>query len=269
MNKNTIGKFIAELRREAGFTQKELGEKLSVSYKTVSRWECDETLPDLSLIPVIAEVFGVTADELLRGERKVAASDEIFQKENAGTKSEAATKPEATEKNTQAVSKRGERELMRMITVAKTKHTLRAINSLAISALGFLIAYVIAVVSPGSIRETWWLAVITALMIDIFAIYFLVTGTVNALLSLDGDGFEEKKQIKERIGDARREAVKRTLWYASYIVLAFVLTVTWLHLGDIVEFLICSLIFTPLTALGCCIVAVIIWDHLKRKGTIE
>ena len=70
MEKKTIGKFISALRRANGMTQKELAEKLFVSDKTVSRWECDECTPDLTLIPVLAELFGVTSDELLRGERK-------------------------------------------------------------------------------------------------------------------------------------------------------------------------------------------------------
>ena len=69
MEKKTIGKFIAALRRASGMTQRELAEKLFVSDKTVSRWECDECTPELSLIPTIAEIFGITTDELLRGER--------------------------------------------------------------------------------------------------------------------------------------------------------------------------------------------------------
>ena len=73
MEKKTIGSFIAALRRASGMTQKELAEKLYVSDKTVSRWECDESAPELSLIPVIADIFGVTSDELLRGERRSAA----------------------------------------------------------------------------------------------------------------------------------------------------------------------------------------------------
>ncbi len=69
MEKKTIGSFIAVLRKAAGMTQRELAEKLNVSDKAVSRWERDETLPDLTLIPVLAELFGVTSDELLRGQR--------------------------------------------------------------------------------------------------------------------------------------------------------------------------------------------------------
>lgn len=69
MEKKSIGSFIAALRKAKGLTQRELAEKLNVSDKAVSRWEREESLPDLSLIPAIAEIFGVTADELLRGER--------------------------------------------------------------------------------------------------------------------------------------------------------------------------------------------------------
>ncbi len=74
MEKKTIGQFIAALRKANGMTQKELAEKLNVSDKAVSRWERDENAPDLSLIPVIAEIFGVTSDEILRGERAAAKS---------------------------------------------------------------------------------------------------------------------------------------------------------------------------------------------------
>lgn len=70
MEKKTMGAFLAALRKANGMTQRDLADKLNVSDKTVSRWECDDGAPDLSLIPVIAEIFGITCDELLRGERK-------------------------------------------------------------------------------------------------------------------------------------------------------------------------------------------------------
>ena len=81
MEKKTIGKFISALRRASGMTQKELAEKLFVSDKTVSRWECDECTPDLALIPVIAEIFSVTSDELLRGERRHVEKTENIENE--------------------------------------------------------------------------------------------------------------------------------------------------------------------------------------------
>ena len=54
-------------------TQKDLAALLHVSDKTVSRWETGEGAPELALIPAIAEIFGVSCDELLRGERKSEA----------------------------------------------------------------------------------------------------------------------------------------------------------------------------------------------------
>ena len=69
MANNTMGQFIAVLRKANGMTQQQLADRLNVSNKAVSRWERDETAPDITLIPAIAEIFGVTCDELLKGER--------------------------------------------------------------------------------------------------------------------------------------------------------------------------------------------------------
>lgn len=76
MEEKTMGKFIAALRKAKGMTQRDLAEALNVSDKSVSRWELDNGAPDLATIPAIAELFGVTCDELLRGERVPAASQE-------------------------------------------------------------------------------------------------------------------------------------------------------------------------------------------------
>ena len=69
MERKSIGMLIAALRRANGLTQKQLADQLGVSDKAVSRWERDESLPDLMLLPVIADLFHITVDELLRGER--------------------------------------------------------------------------------------------------------------------------------------------------------------------------------------------------------
>ena len=66
MEAKTFGSFLAALRKAHGMTQKELAERLHISDKTVSRWEREEGTPDLALIPVLAEIFGVSCDELLR-----------------------------------------------------------------------------------------------------------------------------------------------------------------------------------------------------------
>ena len=69
MEKKTIGQFIAVLRKANGLTQQDLADRLNVSNKAVSRWERDESAPDITLIPALAEILGVTCDELLKGER--------------------------------------------------------------------------------------------------------------------------------------------------------------------------------------------------------
>lgn len=67
MEKQTMGSFMAALRRAKGMTQQEVADRLNVSNKAVSRWERDECAPDIGLIPAIAELFGVSCDELLAG----------------------------------------------------------------------------------------------------------------------------------------------------------------------------------------------------------
>ncbi len=69
MAKASIGQFIAALRKANGMTQQDIADRLNVSNKAVSRWERDECAPDISLIPALAELLGVTCDELLKGER--------------------------------------------------------------------------------------------------------------------------------------------------------------------------------------------------------
>lgn len=63
----TLGKRIAELRKEKGLKQEALAEKLSVSPQAVSKWENDQSCPDISVLPLLAELLGVTVDQLLTG----------------------------------------------------------------------------------------------------------------------------------------------------------------------------------------------------------
>lgn len=72
---NKIGKFIATLRREAGLTQQDLGNKLYVTDKAVSKWERGLSLPDITLLTKIAEIFGVDVTELIQGTKSVKKHD--------------------------------------------------------------------------------------------------------------------------------------------------------------------------------------------------
>lgn len=66
----TIGKRIAALRREKGLKQDDLAQMLEVSPQAVSKWENDQTCPDISLLPKLAKILGVTVDELLSGKQE-------------------------------------------------------------------------------------------------------------------------------------------------------------------------------------------------------
>lgn len=73
IDKKEFGSFLAELRKEKGFTQKELAEKLFVSDKAVSKWETGGSIPDVALLMPLAKLLGVTVPELLECRRYTAA----------------------------------------------------------------------------------------------------------------------------------------------------------------------------------------------------
>lgn len=68
MEKRTMGSLMSALRKSKGMTQQDVADILGVSNKTVSKWECDDGCPDISTLPAIAELYGITVDELIRGE---------------------------------------------------------------------------------------------------------------------------------------------------------------------------------------------------------
>ena len=120
MEKKTMGSFLAALRRASGMTQRELAERLNVSDKSVSRWERDDGVPDLALIPVIAEVFGVTCDELLRGER-AAAGETAAQEAHH--------------------SERAEKQRRRLLRASLSRFRSHSVLALALAAVGGLVAH--------------------------------------------------------------------------------------------------------------------------------
>ncbi|MBE6804039.1 MAG: helix-turn-helix transcriptional regulator [Ruminococcaceae bacterium] len=64
----TIGKKLYDLRKQSGFTQDYVAEKLGVSAQAVSKWENDIACPDIMTLPNIAEIYGITIDELFKNE---------------------------------------------------------------------------------------------------------------------------------------------------------------------------------------------------------
>lgn len=77
MDQVKIGRFLAQLRHEKNLTQEELGRRLGVTNKTISRWENADYMPDIETLQLISMEFSVSINELLCGER---INDEDYRK---------------------------------------------------------------------------------------------------------------------------------------------------------------------------------------------
>jgi len=75
MDQIKTGALIRQLRLSAGLTQKQLAEKVNVSDKAVSKWECGNGAPDVSLLTDLAEVFGTDVNTLLSGSKDINESE--------------------------------------------------------------------------------------------------------------------------------------------------------------------------------------------------
>lgn len=183
MEKKTIGKFISALRRASGMTQRELGDRLFVSDKTVSRWERDECTPELSLIPVIAEIFGITTDELLRGERN--SSD-------------------ASEGDAQNASKKARsRKQFRLMLGERKK---RYINLTMISVGTAILGLILAVICNFSFSKGL-LGFCLASVCFVASIICQTLFLINSLFTIDEDD-EYDDESREDITDANTGMVK-------------------------------------------------------------
>ncbi len=75
MDTKKIGMFLKQLRNEMGMTQEQLGEKLGVSNKTISRWETGNYMPPVDCLNMLSDIYHISINEILGGER--ASGDEF------------------------------------------------------------------------------------------------------------------------------------------------------------------------------------------------
>lgn len=173
MERKTMGSFIAVLRKSKGYTQKQLADMLGVSDKTVSHWERDESAPDISMLPVIADIFGVTCDEIIRGQKNT----------------------EFTEAET-LTNQKSEKQLKYLLNKRFTKYKIQTIISLGVSGAGLafsLFLYWSFAKSPFYIGLVFTIAALCCLIV--FDILFKQ--------SLSADEFE-KEQLSPFIQKSRR-----------------------------------------------------------------
>ena len=249
MEKKTIGKFIAALRRANGMTQKELGEKLYVSDKTVSRWECDECTPDLSLIPSIAEIFGITTDELLRGERN-NPDREAFASEEIDTKKKA----------------KSEKQFKLMLHNRKKRFTNLSFISVGLIILGLIAAMICNLgFSKGLLGFS--LASVFLVAATICQICF----TVSLRLLIDEEE-EHTEEIKKANTDMVFSSVK--IFFGILLTFAFCLPTALLppdsHYGLVIESWIIFGTLSTIVAflIGFCVYKVSVLKNLISKNIV-
>ena len=201
MEKKTIGKFISALRKANGMTQKELGEKLYVSDKTVSRWECDECTPELSLIPSIAEIFGITTDELLRGERNNPDRE-------ASTSEDVASKQKA----------KSDKQFKLMLHSRKKKFTNLSFISIGLIIVGLITAMIC---NLGFSRGL--LGFCLASVFFVAATICQICFTVSFRLLIDDEDAEHAEEIKKANTDMVFSSVK--IFFGILLMFAFCLPI--------------------------------------------
>lgn len=77
-----FSKYLSKLRKEKGLTQAELAEKMNVSDKTISKWETGKGFPETTLLVPLADIFGISVDDLLRGEQSIHFEEKNEKVEN-------------------------------------------------------------------------------------------------------------------------------------------------------------------------------------------
>lgn len=191
MERKTIGSFIATLRKANGMTQRELAEKLNVTDKTVSRWETDEGLPDVTIIPVLAEIFGITCDELLRGERNNVFTSNADDSETLSKKSE---------KQLERIERKALLNFRTLSLVAIGIALLGIVSSM-IANLGFLRAYI---------------GFYSGMVFTIIAIVVETIAIIRASSSVDEDVMKDKAILKYRT-----RITKMAFWTITAITMLF------------------------------------------------
>jgi transcriptional regulator with XRE-family HTH domain len=107
------GLFLKELRKERGLTQEQLGEKVGVTNKTVSRWETGNYMPPVECLSILSDLYGVSINEIVSGKR--LAAEEL---------------PDAAEdnlKNALELSEQSYKKTERRLTVSMAVSTLLAV----------------------------------------------------------------------------------------------------------------------------------------------
>ncbi len=235
MEKKTMGSFLAALRKAKGMTQQEVADRLNVSNKTVSKWERDEGCPEIMMLPCLAELYSVTVDEILRGER-------ITKEENIEIK-----------------EIKSERQIKYLIDRATTKFKNLSIISVVLGVAAVLLAYTI-----GDMLYDFkflWVGLLIALLLASTSV-IVIAIAVNNLLS----GFNDEEIINS---DSIQEAKKTCLKYISIITFLTILVLCGIILNIIYSGVSFAFVGLPAFFVVAGIPTYFIRSKLNKKWNIE
>ncbi len=189
MEKKSMGSFLAALRKANGMTQQEVADKLNVSNKTVSKWERDEGCPEIMMLPAISELYSVTVDEILRGER--------------------ITK----EENTEEKDTKNEKQIKYLIERATTRFKNFSIISVVLGVAAVLLAFTIGDMIYDF--KFLWVGLLIALLLASASV-IVIAIAVNNLLS----GLNDEEIVNN---DILQETKKNCIKYISIIIFLTIL----------------------------------------------
>ncbi len=169
MEKKTVGSFMAALRKANGLTQQQVADKLNVSNKTVSKWECDEGYPEITMLPAIAEIYSVTVDELLRGEKLNTEKEDILN------------------------NKKSEKQALYLFKTSSDKYYTLSAVSIVLCAFGLMISLFLSHMAIGIILSLLLIGASAILEIVAFMNYKNVLSDCDTPVSDD----MKKKHIKK------------------------------------------------------------------------
>lgn len=235
MEKKTMGSFLAALRKAKGMTQQEVANRLNVSNKTVSKWERDEGCPEIMMLPLIAELYSVTVDEILRGERI------------------------AKEEKTEIKDTKSEKQIKYLIDRATTKFKNLSIVSVVLGVAGVLLAYTI-----GNMLYDFkflWVGLLIALLLATASV-IIIAIAVNNLLS----GFNDEEIINN---DTLQSTKKTCVKYISIITFLTVLVLCGIILNIIYSGVSFAFVALPAFFVVAGIPTYFIRSKLNKKWNIE
>ncbi len=234
MEKKTMGSFMAALRKANGLTQQQVADMLNVSNKTVSKWECNEGYPEISMLPVIAELYSVSVDELLRGEKMAKAFDE----EKTDVKS-------------------AER-IKFLIEKAIVKFTNNSIVSIVLSGAALIMAYIICDIIYN--YNVLWFGYAIILILCAVSIAVSLIAFNNFISGLRSEHISEKEIVEKNI--------QKCIKYITCITFLLVVTLEGIILDILMDAPSFLFVALPATSVIGCVIAYFVRSFLYKKFDI-